>query len=76
MKKIRTHVHDMPFLIPGVGTQGGDIKETVENGKDSRGRGMIISVSRAILFASEGSDFAGAARAKAGEIDAAIRAAL
>ncbi len=76
MKKIREVADDLPFLIPGIGAQGGDLEKTVQCGKDSRGRGMLIAVSRGIQYASSGADFADAARAKAQEHDAAIRAAL
>lgn len=76
LRNVRHVVGDMPILIPGVGTQGGDLEKTVEAGKDSRGRGMIINASRAILFASNGGDFAQASRMRAQELDAAIRAAL
>ena len=76
MKKIRTVADDLPFLIPGIGTQGGDLEKTVAYGKDSRGKGMIIAVSRAIIYASGSDDYAGAARARALEYDAAIKAAL
>ena len=53
---------DMPLLIPGIGAQGGDVAAVVHNGKNSRGTGLIISSSRAILYASAGDDFAAAAR--------------
>ena len=53
---------DVPLLIPGVGAQGGDVAAVVRNGKNSRGTGLMISSSRAILYASSGSDFADAAR--------------
>jgi orotidine-5'-phosphate decarboxylase len=76
MKKIRAVAPDLPFLIPGIGAQGGDIEQTIACGKDSRGRGMIINVSRGIIFASSGEDFAEAARAKAQEFDGAIRKSL
>lgn len=59
---------DMPLLIPGVGFQqkGVPLETQVEQavfaGKDSNGEGMIINSSRGIIFASNGSDFAEAAR--------------
>ena len=62
LKKVRTIVGDMPILIPGIGVQGGEVAATVTAGKDSRGCGMIINSSRAIIFASQGPDFAQAAR--------------
>lgn len=62
--EVRKLVGDMPILIPGIGAQGGDVEKTVAAGKDSRGQGMIINSSRGIIFASEGEDFAEAARRK------------
>jgi len=62
LQEIRAIVGDMPILIPGVGAQGGDVEQTVKAGKDSHGRGMIINSSRGIIFASNGRDFAEAAR--------------
>jgi len=59
---VRAIVGDMPLLIPGIGAQGGDVEATVATGRDSRGRGMIINSSRAILYASSGDDFAEVAR--------------
>lgn len=41
----------LPLLIPGVGTQGGDIEQVVRNGRDSTGGGMVINSSSAILYA-------------------------
>lgn len=76
LREVRKIVGDMPILIPGIGVQGGDLEKTVEAGKDSRGRGMIISASRTILFASSGEDFAEAARAKSQELHDAIIKAL
>lgn len=59
---VRAIVGDMPILIPGVGAQGGDVRLTVEAGRDARGRGMIVNSSRGIIYASGGDDFAAAAR--------------
>ncbi|MDZ7726578.1 MAG: orotidine-5'-phosphate decarboxylase [Candidatus Campbellbacteria bacterium] len=60
--EIRKTVGNLPILIPGIGVQGGDLKEVVNAGKDSRGMGMIINSSRGIIFASEGDNYAEAAR--------------
>jgi len=62
--KVRAIVGDMPLLIPGIGAQGGDIDSTIKAGRIpiAPGTGMIINSSRAILYASAGSDFAQAAR--------------
>lgn len=65
MKKIRSLVGDMPFLVPGIGAQGGDIKAVMEAGVDSNQQGLLISSSRSVLYASNGEDFAEAAQAEA-----------
>lgn len=62
MKKIRSLVGDMPFLVPGIGAQGGDIEKTVRAGIDKNKRGMIINSARGIIFSSNENDFALAAR--------------
>jgi orotidine-5'-phosphate decarboxylase len=62
MARIRSIVGEMPLLVPGVGTQGGDIESLVRMGQTKAGSGLIISSSRAILYASDGEDFAQAAR--------------
>ncbi|NYT64042.1 orotidine-5'-phosphate decarboxylase [Alcaligenaceae bacterium] len=73
--KVRARVGDMPLLVPGIGAQGGDIVSTVKAGCDSRGLGMMINSSRAILYASGGDDWreaaALAARATRDSINAA-----
>ena len=50
MKKIREVAGDMTFLVPGIGTQGGSVKDVMESGKNSRGLGLIINSSRGIIF--------------------------
>ena len=52
MQRVRALVGDkIIFLVPGIGAQGGDEKLTVEAGKDSHGRGMMINSSRGIIYA-------------------------
>jgi orotidine-5'-phosphate decarboxylase len=65
LKKIRKIVPEMPLLIPGIGKQGGDLKSAVRDGCDKNGQFAIIAVSRSIIYASSGKDFAEAARAEA-----------
>lgn len=65
LKALRLAYPDMPFLIPGVGAQGGDLKLAVSYGVDKHGAGIIVNSSRQILYASRDKDFAGAARAAA-----------
>ena len=63
LSRIRAIATGMPILIPGVGTQGGELQAAVVHGTDDRGLRAIISSSRGIIFASKGPDFAEAARA-------------
>ncbi len=72
LRRVRGMVGDMPILVPGIGAQGGDLRGTLEAGLDSNGQGLIISVSRSILYASTGLDFAAAARHEALRIWRAI----
>jgi orotidine-5'-phosphate decarboxylase len=65
LASVRALVGDMPFLVPGVGAQGGDVAAVVANGKTADGGGLLVSSSRAILYASNGEDYADAARAAA-----------
>jgi orotidine-5'-phosphate decarboxylase len=63
VRKVAPHV---PLLIPGVGAQGGDAVATVKAGwKAVSGETtapIIVNSSRAVLYASNGADFAAAAR--------------
>jgi len=68
MKIIRRMAEDMFFLVPGTGTQGGDLKKTLESGLTKDKSGLIINVSRGIIYASNRKDFAEKARQKAIEI--------
>jgi orotidine-5'-phosphate decarboxylase len=62
LRILRERAPELPFLIPGVGTQGG----TMEEVKEANGDGLaIVNVSRGIIAASKGKDFAEAARAAA-----------
>jgi orotidine-5'-phosphate decarboxylase len=65
MARVRALVGDLPFLVPGVGAQGGDVEQLVRAGQTADGTGLIVNSSRGILYASNGSDFAAAARAEA-----------
>ncbi len=53
LKEVRKIVGDMTLLIPGIGAQGGDVKKTVQTGLNSKKKGLIISLSRAIIFAKD-----------------------
>ena len=60
LREVRASVGDVPFLVPGVGAQGGDVEAVVRNGRAADGTGLLVSSSRAILYASSGDDHADA----------------
>ena len=53
---------DLPFLIPGIGAQGGDLAGAILQGTDADGNAALVNSSRGIIYASSGEDFAEAAR--------------
>ena len=65
LKRARALAPGLPFLIPGIGAQSGDLAATVRYGCDRKGELAVINVGRAILYASGGEDFAEKARAAA-----------
>lgn len=65
LRHIRQLVPDMPILIPGVGTQGGDLVSAIRHGCDKHGRLAIVNASRSVIYASAKDDFADAARREA-----------
>lgn len=67
---------DLPMLIPGVGTQGGDLAESVRSGIDSSGRLAVINASRSVIYASSGDDYASSARTVASGLRDGIRQTL
>jgi orotidine-5'-phosphate decarboxylase len=58
MSRLRTSFPDAPFLVPGVGAQGGKPEEVVAANK---GGPILVNSSRQILYASDGDDYAAAA---------------
>lgn len=54
---VRARVGAMPILVPGVGAQGGDARAVVRAGCTMDGGGLMVSSSRAILYAGNGPDF-------------------
>lgn len=76
LREVRGVCPEMPFLIPGVGAQGGDLEAAVRQGADSRGRGALINSSRGIIYASNGADFAQAAAREANKLRTSINQVL
>jgi orotidine-5'-phosphate decarboxylase len=76
MERIRELGPDLPFLVPGVGAQGGDLETAVKFGKTRDGLGPVINVSRSILYASRREDFAEAARTVAMKLVEEMRSVI
>ena len=61
LEAVRERVPDLPFLVPGVGAQGGDAEAAVEHGLARRAGGDVgvglVNSSRGIIFAGEGETF-------------------
>ena len=62
LEAVRALAPDLPFLIPGIGAQGGDLAAAAARGATAGGIPPAISSSRGILYASSSEDFAQAAR--------------
>jgi len=68
LRLIRQNHPDMPILIPGIGAQGGDLASAVRYGVNAQKERAIISSSRQIIYASQKTNFAQAARRVATEL--------
>ena len=49
LARVRAAAPTLPFLVPGIGEQGGSAREAVDAGRRPDGRGLVISASRSIL---------------------------
>ncbi|MFN2270960.1 MAG: orotidine-5'-phosphate decarboxylase [Anaerolineae bacterium] len=65
LARLRQIAPELPFLIPGIGAQGGNLEAAVIHGPTNAGIGPVINSSRGIIYASSGPDYAEAARAAA-----------
>jgi len=58
LKVVRKILGDnIPILIPGVGSQGGDVEKTIKNGTNYEGKMALINSSRGIIYAGKNEDF-------------------
>lgn len=65
LAEVRRMAPTLPFLVPGVGAQGGgadELRQIFTSGVDANGQGLIVNASRSIIYAGSGADFAAAAR--------------
>ena len=67
IKEIRKIVPNHFLLVPGIGAQGGNLSEVIENGLNSD-YGLLINSSRSIIYSDSSLDFASSARNAAMQI--------
>jgi len=70
MAELRLAHPELPFLVPGIGAQGGDLEATLAAGLDAHGAGLLINSARNIIYAGGGAS--GAIRAAAADLKMAI----
>lgn len=75
LQEIRNIIPESFLLVPGVGAQGGSLKEVCEYGMN-RNVGLLINASRAVIYASQDADFAEAASAEASKLQQEMAAYL
>ena len=51
---VRAKAPSVPFLVPGIGAQSGDVDAVFANGVAADGKGLVVSASRSVIFAGEG----------------------
>jgi len=68
LREIRKLCPEMLLLIPGIGAQGGDLEQSVKYGVDANKEKAIIVAARQVIYASQGADFARAARQAGSEL--------
>lgn len=73
--EIRKIIPNSFLLVPGVGAQGGSLKEVCKYGMNSN-VGLLVNSSRGIIYASNGKDFASEAAKKAKELQLEMQSVL
>jgi orotidine-5'-phosphate decarboxylase len=71
--RVRASAGRLPILLPGIGTQGGTVKESVTAAVNDHGTGFLVNTSRNVIFASGGEDYAETAGGVAESVDSEIR---
>jgi orotidine-5'-phosphate decarboxylase len=75
LSSIRKIIPDHFLLIPGVGAQGGSLKEVARFGM-TKDCGLLVNSSRNIIYASQQKDFAGKAREEASKLQLQMKEML
>lgn len=66
-------LRNIPVLLPGIGAQGGDLKQIVELFKQNESVNFIINVGRALIYADDTEKFSEKSREKLGELNNEIK---
>lgn len=75
LEDIRTIIPDSFLLVPGVGAQGGNLKEVCHYGMNKQ-IGLLVNSSRGIIYASKSENFANEAAIKAEELQQQMKEEL
>lgn len=75
LREIRQQAPGHFLLVPGVGTQGGNLREVAENGMNDQ-CGLIVNSSRGIIYAGNDEHFAQKARIAAHDLHDQMRELL
>jgi len=62
LEHVRDLCPDMQVLVPGVGSQEGDLEAAVHAAMDANGSNFVINASRSVLYVSKGDGYAKDAR--------------
>ncbi|MFW6255187.1 MAG: orotidine-5'-phosphate decarboxylase [Candidatus Sumerlaeota bacterium] len=76
IQAVRSAAPDLPFLLPGVGSQGGSAQAAVQGAWGECPGAVLVNVSRSVLYASSGKDFAEAARRAADDFRQTLQACI
>lgn len=76
LEQARLACPNLPFLIPGIGAQGGDLQSAVKTGAGKTGDLAVINASRAIIYATRDQNFAEAAAQAAERLRRQMQLAL
>ena len=75
LSEIREIIPNHFLLVPGVGAQGGNLREVVKYGMNAN-CGLLVNSSRGIIYAGTGTDFAEKARIEAQKLQQEMAAIL
>jgi orotidine-5'-phosphate decarboxylase len=63
LARVRAAAPSLPFLVPGIGEQGGSARDAARAGRRADGQGLIVSASRSVLYAGSETQIRRAAEA-------------